>query len=300
MLRLIIRQVLLLFIVCLAIVFLAYSGMNNFVTSHDSVGAFSLLKQAWQDTQTYFSYLAQGDLGSYNDLSRTTPVADVIWSAYLNSMGLMATAMATAGVLGLLSGLSLALTHRRSVRFSLFGLTIVGISAPSFLAVVILQQIGLQFNTVLGQRLVSMGGFDWSFEKMFLPVLILTARPLAYVTRIVSASLGEIIASDYIRTAHAKGLSPLRIASVHVFPNLAIPYLSALGVSFRFSLSTLILVEFLFAWPGVGRNLFTAIGEGQVNLVVGLVLLLGLTIQITNFLLNTAYRLIDPRTIKQS
>jgi peptide/nickel transport system permease protein len=65
-------------------------------------------------------------------------------------------------------------------------------------------------------------------------------------------------------------------------------------------LSTLILVEFLFAWPGVGRNLFAAIGEGQTNLVVGLVLVLGLTIQFINFLSNITYQLIDPRIVGRS
>ena len=300
MLRLITRQMILLFIVCLAIVFLAHLGMNNFVTGHADTSISSLLQQAWQDTRTYFGHLSQGDLGTYNDLSRITPVADVLWFAYLNSMGLMATAMAAASLLGLFLGLILVLTRRRLVRFSLFGLIIIGISAPSFLAVVLLQQIGLQFNAALGRRLVSMGGFDWSFEAMFLPVLILAARPLAYVTRIVSTSLGEILASDYIRTAHAKGLSPLRVLVGHAFRNLAIPLLSALVVSFRFSLSTLILVEFLFAWPGVGRNLFAAIGEGQTNLVVGLVLVLGLTIQFINFLSNITYQLIDPRIVGRS
>jgi peptide/nickel transport system permease protein len=72
--------------------------------------------------------------------------------------------------------------------------------------------------------------------------------------------------------------------------------ISALGVSFRFSLSTLILVEFLFAWPGIGRTLFSAVQEGHVALVVGLTLVIALTVQAINFFLDVAYRLIDPRT----
>jgi peptide/nickel transport system permease protein len=141
-----------------------------------------------------------------------------------------------------------------------------------------------------------MGGFEWSFEKMLMPVLILTARPLAYVTRTVYISLGQIMEEDYIRTAYSKGLGRFRVILSHAFRNMSIPFLSALGISFRFSLTTLIVVEFLFGWPGIGRNLFSAIAEGQTNLVVAMVLVLGLSVQLINVLLDVAYRIIDPRT----
>jgi ABC-type dipeptide/oligopeptide/nickel transport system permease component len=295
MIRMLFRQVAMLLIVCVSIVFLAHLGMNNFDPGQINAGASSLLIQTWQDTLSYFNRLAYGDLGTYVDFSRTVLVSEVLWFAYLNSMGLMAIAMGAAALLGLFMGVTLVLTQRRLVRFSLLGLTIVGVSTPSFLAVVLLQQIGLHMNTSLGFRLVRMAGFDWRFETVFLPVLILAFRPLATVTRIVSASLGEILISDYIRTANAKGLSSLRVLFVHAFRNIAIPYLSSLGISFRFSISTLILVEYLFGWPGVGRNLFAAIEANQTNLVVGLVLLIGLTIQMVNLLSDVAFRLIDPR-----
>ncbi len=179
----------------------------------------------------------------------------------------MGIALVMAAAISIPLGTIAALTRSSLIRLALLTLTAIFISVPSFFAVVLLQQIGLQFNIALGRRLVSMGGFEWSLKKMILPVMILMARPVAYTTRIVHSSLTEIMEADYIRTANAKGLTKLVILIKHAYRNMIVPYLTALGVSFRFTLSTMILVEYLFAWPGVGRNLFSAIEEGHTTLV---------------------------------
>ena len=299
MIRFIIRQIAILIFVCAAIVFLAYLGMhilaNQAAAEFGRIAVASPLSQAVSETINFAGNLAQGNLGTYQSFRRTVPITEVLGPAYANSIRLLAVAMIVAVVLGLVFGAIIALTRWETIRFPLLTMTAVGISVPSFLAVILLQQLGLQFNTALGVRLISMGGFEWSFEKMLLPVLILSARPLAYITRTVYISLGQIMEEDYIRTAYAKGLSQFRVLLRHAFRNLAIPFLSALGISFRFSLTTLIVVEFLFGWPGIGRNLFSAIAEGQTDLVVAMVLAIGLSVLIINFLLDLSYRIIDPR-----
>jgi peptide/nickel transport system permease protein len=100
---------------------------------------------------------------------------------------------------------------------------------------------------------------------------------------------------DYIRTAYAKGLRLRTIVNIHVLRNLAIPVLTAIGVSLRFSLVSLPVVEFFFAWPGMGSRLLEAISERQTALVVALALALGLTFQVVNLLLDILYRVVDPR-----
>ncbi|MFZ0548241.1 MAG: ABC transporter permease [Candidatus Promineifilaceae bacterium] len=299
MIRFLVRQIAILLFVCVAIVFLAYLGMhilaNQAAAEIGRIAVQSPLSQAVTDTITFVGNLASGDLGTYQSFTRTAPVTEVLIPAYANSMGLLAAAMVIAVTFGLLFGTIIALSRWEAIRFPLLTMTAIGISVPSFLAVILLQQIGLQFNNALGVRLISMGGFEWSFEKMLLPVLILAARPLAYITRTVYISLGQIMEEDYIRTAYSKGLSRFRILIRHAFRNLAIPFLSALGVSFRFSLTTLVVVEFLFGWPGIGRNLFSAITNGQTNLAVAMVLVIGLSVLIINFLLDLSYRIIDPR-----
>jgi peptide/nickel transport system permease protein len=299
MIRFIIRQSAILIFVCIAIIFLAYLSMNILANQAAAelgqIAIKSPVGQAVQDTLAFAGNLARGELGTFQSFSRTAPVTEVLGPAYANSMGLLAIAMTIAAVFGLIFGAIIALSRWERIRFPLLTMTAVGISVPSFLAVVLLQQIGLQFNTALGLRFISMGGFEWSFEKMLLPVLILTARPLAYVTRTVYISLGQIMEEDYIRTAYAKGLGLFRVLLFHGFRNLAIPFLSALAISFRFSLTTLIVVEFLFGWPGIGRNLFAAINEGQTNLVTAMVLAIGLSVLLINFVLDLTYRIIDPR-----
>jgi ABC-type dipeptide/oligopeptide/nickel transport system permease component len=298
MIRLIIRQLSLLILVCLAIVLLAHLGMNTLANrGADAItpAPDTPIGQSWEDTVAYLRNLTRGDLGEFQSFSRMTPVENVLWPAYWNSMGLLVWALVIAAIGGLLLGAVIALARYRYLRMPVLTLTAVGISVPSFLAVVLLQQIGLQLNSAVGRRMVSMAGFEWTPEKMLLPVLILAARPLAHVTRTVYVSLKDINQEDYIRTAYSKGLTRARTFFGHALKNLAVPYLSALGVAFRFSLTTLILVEFLFAWPGLGQNLFTAIGQGKTQLVVGLALAIGLTVVAVNFILDLLYHLIDPR-----
>ena len=298
MLRFLFRQFVMLVLVFAAIIFLAHFGMYGLANAQMETGAAAtshILQQALSDSLSYYAHLARGDWGAFTTFNRTVAVADVLWPAYKNSLGLMGAALGVAALLGALLGVILTLTKHQATRLSLLTITTIGISVPSFLAVVLLQQVGIQFNATLGRRLVSMAGFEWSLEKMLLPVLILIARPTAYITRSVYISLSQILEEDYMRTAVAKGLPPLRWLFHHALPNLAIPYLSALGVSLRFSFSTLIVVEFLFAWPGLGRNLLAAIGEGLTPLVVGLALAIGLTVLAANFLLDVSYYLIDPR-----
>jgi peptide/nickel transport system permease protein len=99
----------------------------------------------------------------------------------------------------------------------------------------------------------------------------------------------------YIRTASAKGLPRDRIVSLHAFRNLAVPVLTAIGVSLRFSLGSLPIVEVFFRWPGVGYQLLNAIDGRQTQLVTTLALAIGLTFLLSNLFLDLVYRLLDPR-----
>ena len=297
MLRFIIRQLFMLLFLCVAIILLTNLGMAGLTqpSASESTFSFNLLRQGVNNSFAYLASLIRGNLGAFNAFNRTVNVSDVLLPAFKNSFGLMGVAMGISALTGGIFGVIITLTKHRPVRLSLLLITIVGISAPSFLAVVLLQQLGIQFNLALGRRLISMAGFEWSLQKMALPVLILATRPTAYITRIVYISLSQILAEDYMRTAAAKGLSPIHRLLRHAFPNLAMQFLSALAISIRFSLSTLILVEFLFAWPGLGRNFLSAIQERQVVLVTGLALTIGLTMLVIHSGLEACYFYLDPR-----
>jgi peptide/nickel transport system permease protein len=210
-------------------------------------------------------------------------------------MGLVLVAITSATALGLWIGGVSALTKSRWLVLPLLALTIVGISTPSFVAALLLQVGELAFLHTFDRRLVSMAGLGWDFEHMFMPVVVLAALPLAYLTRAGHLALSRVMDEDYMRTAFSKGLTRRQAVNAHALRNAAIPILTAIGVSVRFSLSTLPVVEFFFAWPGMGRRLLEAIDARESTLVVVLATALGLTFLIVNLLLDIAYRLVDPR-----
>jgi peptide/nickel transport system permease protein len=216
-------------------------------------------------------------------------------NAYLNSMGLLVIALGGAALLGLPLGAVAALTKHKKLVTPLLFLVLIGISTPAFFSGFLLQQIEVYYLFYFGRRLVSVAGFGWDIAHMLLPVLVLAARPFAYLTRQAFLATGRIMEEDFIRTAYAKGLDQRTTVVVHALRNVAIPLLTAVGVSLRFSLGSLPIVEFLFMWPGIGLRLLQAIDSRQAAVVVTLLFLLGLTILGINFLLDITYRIVDPR-----
>jgi peptide/nickel transport system permease protein len=286
MLRFVSRRVAFTLVICVLIVFFAYLGMRMVQNSERLAPDYDMVRhavRAWQDVRAFFS-------------GRMTLLdGKLLLEAYVNSMGLLLVALATAGLIGLCIGGVAALTKRPGLVQPLLVLTIVGISVPSFLAGVLLRLGELKYLAVFGQRLVSMAGFGWDFQHMLMPVMVLAARPVAYVTRAVYVSLSQIMERDFVRTAFAKGLPTRRIVGEHALRNIAVPILTALGVSVRFSLSTLPIVEVFFVWPGMGVRLLQAIDARQTDVVVALALALGATFLAINLALDVAYRLVDPR-----
>ncbi len=298
MLRFVVRRIFFIALVWVFIVFFSHLGMRMARNSEISRPDYDLVehsKRAWQESRTFLAGAVRGDLGTMRIASGLVPVKDILGEAYVNSMGLLLVALAIATVIGLYIGGVAALTKRRALVLPLLTLTILGISAPSFFAGLLLQVGELRYLAITGRRLVSMAGFGWDLEHMLMPVLVLAARPLAYLTRAIFLALTHVMEEDYIRTAFSKGLSLRRIVNGHALRNIAVPVLTAVGVSVRFSLSTLPVVEFFFNWPGMGRRLLDAVNTRQTPVVVALASAMGLTFLMINLLLDVAYRIIDPR-----
>jgi ABC-type dipeptide/oligopeptide/nickel transport system permease subunit len=142
--------------------------------------------------------------------------------------------------------------------------------------------------------LLPVGGFGWDLH-LLLPALVLSARPLAQITRVTYITVSEILSQDYVRTAHSKGMPDGLVMVRHVLVNAAVPVLTTLGVSLRYSLVSLPVVELFFGWPGIGFTLLKAISKQDDNLTVILILSLGTLFILVNLLLDLIYRLIDPQ-----
>lgn len=299
MLRFISRRVTFIILVCFFIVFFTQLGMRmirNSEAPRPDYGLVSNAKPAWRDTREYIRDAVGGNFGLIPTSYGLVQVRTILAEVYVNSMGLLLAALVGATLVGLYIGAMTALTKRRELILPLLTLTILGISTPSFFAGLLLRQGELLYLRFFGRPLVSMAGFGWDYQHMLMPVLVLAARPLAYITRASFLAITRVMEEDYIRTAYAKGLSKRRTVNVHALRNLAVPVMTAIGVSLRFSLSSLPIVEFLFVWPGMGLKLLEAIDMRHTSLVITLAAAMGLTFLMVNLLLDIAYRIVDPRT----
>ncbi len=303
MIRFIGWRVVLIAFVAVAIVYFVHLGMRMMGQANGpqpNQDFFDNSRAAWRQTGAFVVAAGQGDFGIISTRRGEIPVREILGGAYFNSLGLLAAALGISIAIGLGAGSLAALSKRFPLAtFLILTLTILGISTPSFFAALLLQLGEKQWVRSFGYPLVSMGGFGWDIEHMLMPTLVLAARPVAYLTRSTFLALTRIMTEDYIRTAWAKGWSMRGVLYFHALRNMAVPALTATGVSLRFSLGSLPVVEFFFGWPGLGERLLSAINAGQTPVVTTLALALGLTFVFVNFLLDIAYRFIDPR-LKES
>ena len=130
---------------------------------------------------------------------------------------------------------------------------------------------------------------------MTLPALAIALHPTALITRTVRSSIVDTLHEDYIRTARAKGVAGWRFFVLHVLKNALIPILTIVGLSVTRLLGATIVIEFVFAWPGVGLLLITAINSRDYQVVQATLLVFVLAVIVINLVTDVAYAFADPR-----
>ncbi len=143
-------------------------------------------------------------------------------------------------------------------------------------------------------HLLPTGGVG-GLSHLVLPAITLAVPSTGIVARFVADGMAEALHADYVRTAAAKGVARRAIVWRHAFRNAIIPAVTVLGLQLGELLSGVVLVETVFAWPGLGRLLFNAIGQRDLLLIQGIVLVLAVTFVLVNILVDIAYGMIDPR-----
>ncbi len=258
------------------------------------------LGRAGEATVKLLLDFARGDLGPTTISSvtgnRESPLRDVVATTYPRSLGLIALGVGLGALLGLPLGALSAVRRHTRLSAATWALSIVGISAPSFMLAVLLQLLAVEFYARTGTRLVPVQGFGWD-SHLVMPMLVLAARPLAYTAEVTSTALGAALEQDFIRTATAKGLPGLWILGGHALRNALVPILTGIAVSLRFSLGSLPVVELFFNWQGLGQFMLVAVQRGETTATAVLALCLGLTFLAVNCCLEIAYRAIDPRLL---
>ena len=130
---------------------------------------------------------------------------------------------------------------------------------------------------------------------LILPALTLGMRSVAFLSRMTRAAMQEILQSDFVRTARAKGLGEAPVVLRHAFRNALLPVLTVLGLDFGSYLTGSILTETIFSWPGVGRYVLTAIDKRDLPAVQGSILFLSVVFVLVNLLTDVLYARVDPR-----
>lgn len=259
-----------------------------------------LRSQLGLDRPAHIRYLAwigallQGDFGiSYAYKTPVWPlIAERLWLTYPLALNAMALSIALALGLGLLA----ARQHNRPGDVLIMGLSQIGISIPSFWFGILLI---LLFAVHLGW--FAAGGFaGWAdiaagYKSLILPSLALAVVQAAILARITRSSLLEVLREDFVRTARAKGLSQGAVLRRHVLRNALIPVITVIGLQFGGLLAGAIVVEQVFSLPGLGRLVFQAISNRDIEVVKAAVILLAFTVVVVNFIVDLLYALIDPR-----
>lgn len=243
--------------------------------------------------QQYSRYLAQllrGDFGpsfQYQDYT----VTELIVAGLPVSLLLGGLSVLLAVVVGVLAGSFAALRRNRWPDHLVMGIAMTGISVPNFVMAPLLV---LLFAIVLG--ILPAGGWnDASFRNLVLPIIVLALPQIAYIARITRSALIEILHSDFIRTARAKGLSAREILLRHALKPAMIPVVSYLGPAAAGVMTGSVVVEQIFGIPGVGRFFVQGALNRDYTLVLGVVIFYGALVLLFNLLVDLAYAALDPR-----
>ncbi len=250
------------------------------------------LQVAGTTLQRTFQYITQHPT-SYQWQRQDIQAFDLVSLTILRSAGLLLLSLGIAAFLGILLGIGFALGRWRSGGL-LVMLSVLGVSTPSFLLAMLFWVINIRIHQQFNIKVLPSAGFGWD-AHLIMPALVLAARPLAQIAQITYVSLSTVLQEDYIRTARAKGLALHLVYARHALRNALIPILTTMSASLRFSLASLPVVEYFFAWPGVGLTLLEAINGGDSFLVTDLIVSLGLLFLLINVFLGMLYPLIEPR-----
>lgn len=235
----------------------------------------------------YILSAAQGDLGySFRD---DRPALAVVLERVPMTLLLGLSGFAITVVIGLFAGIAAALKRGTTVDHAAMAFSIFGHSMPNFFLAILMI---LLFSMTL-RVLPSSGGSTW--WHLILPAVTLGIINAGTVARFTRSSMLEVLHQPYMRTARAKGLKLTRRVTSHAIPNAAIPVVTILGLRLGALIAGAIVIESVFAWPGIGLMLVNAVSQRDLPVVQTIVLLVALTMVVTNFIVDIAYGWLDPR-----
>ncbi|MFB9951941.1 ABC transporter permease [Rhizobium puerariae] len=242
----------------------------------------------------YVEFVQRAVTGDFGSSFRThRPVMQEIAPRYVATLQLTLAAMAFAVVIGIGLGIVTATFEMKWLDSLSEFLAILGLSVPGFFLGLIMM---LLFSVYLGWLPLS-GNDSWS--SVILPAITLGVSNAAIVSRVTQASLTEVLRMDYVRTAKAKGVRRSVIVWRHALRNALMPVVTVVGLQSGYLLGGAVVVETVFAWPGIGRLIVQSIAGRDFPVIQASVLLVSLTFVAINLLTDLLYGVIDPRVVQK-
>jgi len=242
--------------------------------------------------QQYFRYLGQilrGDLGpsfQYRDWT----VNELIAEGFPVSLTVGGLAMLLAFIVGTAIGIVAALRQNSAVDYGLMGIAMLGISIPNF---VVAPLLILLLAVYAGW--FPAGGWEWDLKHMVLPVVTLAMPMIAYIARLMRGSMIEVLHSNFIRTARAKGLPEITVIRRHALKPALLPVISFMGPATAGLITGSVVIEKIFSIQGIGSYFVQGALNRDYTLVMGVVIFYGALIIFFNFLVDLLYAWVNPR-----
>lgn len=250
--------------------------------------AYHLDEPLWQQFLRYLGGLAHGDFGpsfKYKDFS----VTELIAQGFPTSLQLGGLAIVSALVIGLTLGIVAALRQNSLVDYGATGFSMLGIAVPNFVVAPVLTMV---FGLML--RWLPVGGWGRP-ENYVLPVVALCLPQIAAITRLTRASMIEVLSSNYVRTARAKGLAERVTITRHALRAALLPIVSYLGPAVAQIITGSVVIEQIFSIPGIGRYFVQGSLNRDYTLVMGVTVFFGALIILCNLITDLVYGFLDPK-----
>ncbi|HEX9903908.1 MAG TPA: ABC transporter permease subunit [Propylenella sp.] len=266
----------------------------------------------------YLDYLAgilTGDFGT--SIVTRRPVLQEFFNLFPATLELSICAIVFAVALGMPAGIFAAVKRGSSLDQVVMGIALIGYSMPIFwwgLLLIILfagilgwtpvsGRISLLyfFPPVTGFMLIDAllsgqpGAFRSALSHLILPTIVLGTIPLAVIARQTRSAMLEVLGEDYVRTARAKGLPPLRVVGIHALRNALIPVITTIGLQVGVLMAGAILTETIFSWPGIGKWMVDSVFKRDYPVIQGGLLIIAGIIMLVNLTVDLLYGLINPR-----
>ena len=248
---------------------------------------YGLDKPVFEQYTTYLKGAVHGEFGP-SIKQRGRMVSDIIKDGMRTSIKLGVTAAFLALVIGVPLGATAAVKRNHTIDKVIMVITTAFVSMPSFI-------MGSLLLTLLCVKLQIFPANGTTAAGLILPVITLSLYPMAYITRLIRSSMLDELDQDYIRTAKAKGVSDRNIIFHHALKNSLIPVITYFGPMLAYIVTGSIVVEKIFAVPGIGRSFVNSITGRDYTLVMGTTIVLACLIVLMNLISDILYTVADPR-----